>query len=199
MRFPTLALLILAPLALAASPIQAASEQLTFAADEVKESVRHAVKFDGDDDICPDLKVRCVIKDGENSKVVGDVSFGPLTTLSEGERWLTRVRRVDWKARFLPRWSDLQAVSLEEEFVSSTLLHLSLHPPPESSPNPHSPNVLIQQTMLTSLVPPTKHKQAPLQLQVPHRLSHSVHRRRFSHLMSPRRFSLRLGIRELRA
>lgn len=66
---------LLAPLAViasAASPPQAV-DQLTF--DNVKESVRNVISFDGDDDICPDLKVRCVIKDGTDSKVIGDVSF----------------------------------------------------------------------------------------------------------------------------
>lgn len=86
MRF-TLLLALSAPLLALTSPApmrQAGSvaQQLAFDGQSAAERVQ-AFLTDNDDDKCPDLVVRCV-KDGDVTKVIGDVSFFALSEWEGG-------------------------------------------------------------------------------------------------------------------
>ena len=90
MRFSLVALLALAAPAVFAAGIQdraadlagQVQDQLTFAADEVSDNVRGAAAavqdkatevYDRFDGPCPDLLVRCIKKDDDGDKIIGDV------------------------------------------------------------------------------------------------------------------------------
>jgi hypothetical protein len=65
------------------------AQQLAFDAQSAAEHLQSYLT-DKDDDKCPDLVVRCV-KDGDVTKVIGDVSFGPVA--AGGKEWRPRLAR----------------------------------------------------------------------------------------------------------